>query len=259
MEESVESEKERYAMMEIPESDMNGEMTEKNINRDYEHFRILAENTPEKLISFKEIIGQARIDAILPRLFELYPAESQFEPDYRNFYETIIKMDPNPEQNAYITVDKFLMDQEGETDEPPTIVSQDVLGYDVETGDPLNLEYFGWDIWLGFKADSDEVAEIGAETFLAHCFYKMTINGYTKEDIMANLERKSGDPKANKMIFGGKRNSVFPGINMANPLDPEGPDNETKKTPSTAREMIFVVALLVIAILIYMYLTGRGR
>ena len=240
--------------MEIPYN----EPVEKEINRNYAHFSMLAETEPEKLISLKDLLGQAGIDSILAKLFELYPAEAGFDSDYRRFYGTLAAMEPNTAQKAYITIDKFLIDSDNdETDieEPANVVRSDMVGFDAETGDDLNLEWFGWDVWLGFLADTDEVAEIGADAFLAYCFYKMTINGYTKEDILANLERKSGDPDANKLIFGSKRNSTFPGINMANPLSQgmeDDPAVKPQKSPFTTVLLAFVILL---AVAVYVLLT----
>jgi hypothetical protein len=214
--------------------------------RDAEWFATLADSDDAgRLATLGELIGRTGFDAVFARLVSLYPGESEFEADYRGFHAALAGLAPDASQDVCVTLDRFPVED--------GVVSVDVVGFDLDGLKPVDLEWYGWDCWLAFRADRDEVEGVGADSFLAHCFYKMTLNGYTREDIRANLERKASEPEPGRELIGGPKSELFPG------LDPDGllsrKSGDRPRPPLTVRQIVVTGLILILAIAAYLLFT----
>jgi hypothetical protein len=214
--------------------------------RDAAYFAELDASEEEgRLVELGELIGRSDFDAVFARLVSLYPGEAEFDADYRGFHSSLAGLQADRSQQVCVTLDRFPVED--------GVVSVDVAGYDLDSGMPADLEWYGWDCWLAFRADAAEVEEVGVETFLAHCFYKMTINGYTREDIRANLERKASEPEPGRELVGGPKSELFPGLDPSGPMSRKSGDRP--RPPLTVRQIVVTTLILFLAIAAYLLLT----
>ena len=66
-----------------------------------------------------------------------------------------------------------------------------VTGIDssIKESSTIALYYCLLEEWASFNINFDEVEKIGKYNYLAHCFYEITFNGYSNEDILNAREK----------------------------------------------------------------------
>ncbi|MHB8065411.1 MAG: DUF6557 family protein [Ruminiclostridium sp.] len=129
-------------------------------------------------------------------LLKFYPDEKEFQDEYKNFYNKLLQLNPTKSKYALITIEK-----EPINIDDLLVEIWNVSGMDTESGDKLDLELFSWNDWLSFFVNNNDLQKVGKESYLAHCFYKMTINGFNEDDIKRNIKIKAGETNYNKFLY----------------------------------------------------------
>ncbi len=160
------------------------------------------------LIPLYDIIHQVDYSLVEETLFKFYPDEKDFHNEHKNFYDKLLQLNPTKSKYTLITVEK----------EPINIDNLlveiwNVSGMDTESGDKLNLELFSWNDWLSFFVDNKDLQKIGKESYLAHCLYKMTINGFNEDDIKRNIEIKTEENNYNSFLYNNTKYDSIDAIN----------------------------------------------
>jgi uncharacterized RDD family membrane protein YckC len=160
------------------------------------------------LIPFNDIIRDVNYSLVEEALFNIYPQQEELGEEYKNFYKKLLLLSVTKSRNVLINVDKQLLDIE---DLP--IETWDVSGVDTESGDKLDVDLFNWNHWLAFFVNKKDLQIVCKETYIAHCLYKMTTNGFNEEDIKSNLEISAEESSFNKVLFNTFKSNPLEVIN----------------------------------------------
>lgn len=156
------------------------------------------------LVPFGDIVHQVDYSLVEEALQKFYPDEKEFLSEYKDFYNNLLQLNPTNIKYVLINVEK-----EPINIDDLVVDIWNVFGTDTESGEKLNVELFSWNDWLSFFVDHKYLQEVGNESFLAHCFYKMAINGFNDDDINRNIEIKAGEATYNRFLYNTiKSNSI---------------------------------------------------
>ncbi len=187
------------------------ELESRNINVDdyiaHKRFEYIIEQTDiavSDLVFFTDIITQTDFNLIEEAIFNLYPDDKEFTEEYKSFYAELLQIKPSECNSVLIAIEKQLEDIDDSK-----IELWNVYGLDTKTGENLNLELFEWSKWLTFHVNVNDLEKVGRENYIAHCFYRMTINGFNKEDIKTNLEIKVEKSNYNKFLLNAANSSTL--------------------------------------------------
>ncbi len=175
------------------------------------HFQYIVNRTDismSDLIPFNDIVHQVDYSLVEETLFKFYPDEKDFHDEHKNFYDKLLQLNPTKSKYALITVEKEPIS----IDKLPNEI-WNVSGMDTESGDKLSLELFSWNDWLSFFVNNKDLQNINKESFLAHCLYRMTINGFNEDDIKSNIEIKTEENNYDSFLY---NNTDFNSIDAIN-------------------------------------------
>lgn len=162
-------------------------------------FEYIVKNTDiavDDLVQLKDIIVKPDYSLIEEAFVKNYPDDQEFKEEYKNLYEQLLKMQPTECKNILVTIERQIDDINDSE-----IAIWNINGIDTQTGERKNLELFKWNEWLSFYVNIKNLQEIGMENYIAHCFYKMTINGFNEKDIKRNLEMKATESICDFVTF----------------------------------------------------------
>lgn len=96
---------------------------------------------------------------------------------YRKVFEELSGMKPNGNGHVFLAIQKSA---------DPDIL--DAVGTDKESGAELDLSFLTWPEWLSVRITNDQIVRIGPERIAALALYKMTVNGFDRNDTEKSLE-----------------------------------------------------------------------
>lgn len=153
----------------------------------------------------EEAVTDSMSEYQVPETFQACIKAIDFRAVEKKLYGTFKEPDKAVDQLRLVY--QHLMTLEPETVEPPVylflaqLTSEyvgrypfDVFGIEEGTDEPFGLEIMPWKEWLGLKVYEKTrsfVERLGLDEFVALCLRKMTVLGYTEEEIEAKVAEMS--------------------------------------------------------------------
>ena len=145
----------------------------------------------------EEAASEIKSEYQVPETFQACLKSIDFKAIEKKLYGTFKEPDKVVDQLRQVY--QHLMTLEPETSEPPVymFLAQltneyvgrypfDVFGIEEGTDEPFGLEIMPWKEWLGlrvYEKTRNFVERLGLDEFVALCLRKMTVLGYTEEEI----------------------------------------------------------------------------
>ncbi|NHE58800.1 DUF6557 family protein [Cyclobacterium plantarum] len=137
-------------------------------------------------MTFHELIRRQRWLSIETELNRLYPDQEEQIDAYREVFNQLLEMKPDPSSDIVIRLTEIREEDENYVD---------VDGYHADGrvdplsgNDGLAREFTPWDIWLGMKVDERAFKEFTELEIIAYCLYEMTFFSFDQEEIAEQLE-----------------------------------------------------------------------
>ncbi|MDN3690178.1 DUF6557 family protein [Cyclobacterium jeungdonense] len=137
-------------------------------------------------MTFHELIRRQHWLSVETELNRLYPDQEEQIDAYREVFNQLMEMKPDPSSDIVIRLIEIREEDENYVD---------VDGYHADGSvDPLSgndglaLEFTPWDSWLGMKVDERAFKEFTELEIIVHCLYEMTFFSFDQEEIAAQLE-----------------------------------------------------------------------
>ncbi|GEM_PF-3440778 len=153
----------------------------------------------------EEAASETKSEYQIPETFQACLKSIEFKAIEKKLYGTFKEPDKVVDQLRQVY--QHLMTLEPETSEPPVymFLAQltneyvgrypfDVFGIEEGTDEPFGLEIMPWKEWLGLKVyekTRNFVERLGLDEFVALCLRKMTVLGYTEEEIETKVAEMS--------------------------------------------------------------------
>lgn len=136
----------------------------------------------KKTYKFRDLILQVKFEDVQHILRKEFFVNKELEEKYREVFTQLFVISPSEIDNINIFVDK-------QYDELTNTTSDwDVFGYEVDTNDKFSVDLYYWSDWLSFNVKSDNLNRVGKELFVACCLLKMTVHGFSTEEIENRLD-----------------------------------------------------------------------
>jgi hypothetical protein len=138
------------------------------------------------MITLNDLIAQVKFDDIKKALIENYPNQTRNIEGYEKVFNELQLMTPVARTNENWQLDVHMVNPLFEDEEP----YMDVSGLWLNSTEPEQhwaLEFTPWEEWLSIFVNKQQVETLGKETYVAHCLWEMTFNGFEQETIQDKI------------------------------------------------------------------------
>jgi hypothetical protein len=136
-----------------------------------------SQNTPTTFEGYLKAIDFRQVEK---KLFGTFKESDRNVEKLRDVYQRLLSLNPVVEEPpVYLFLAKLTEEYDGR-------YPFDLFGIEEDSTEPFGLEMMPWNEWLGLKVHDKTrrfVERLGAEEFVALALRKMTVLGYTEEDI----------------------------------------------------------------------------
>jgi len=127
--------------------------------------------------TFRDLIYQVKYEDVQRILRKEFNVNKEIDEKLSKVFTQLLTTVPSQIDNINIIVDKHY-------DELTNTTSDwDVCGYENDSEEKFSVDLYYWNDWLSFNVKSENLNRVGKELFVACCLLKMTIHGFSAEEI----------------------------------------------------------------------------
>lgn len=140
------------------------------------------ESVPE---TFLDCLKSIDFKAIEKKLYGTFKESDRVVEELKTVYQNLMTLKPQAsDPKVYLFIAQL-------TDEYVGRYPFDVFGIEEDSDEPFGLEMLPWNEWLGltvYEKTRSFVTRLGMDEFVALCLKKMTVLGFTEEEIESKID-----------------------------------------------------------------------
>lgn len=138
----------------------------------------------------KEVVLRHSWEAVRETFLRLFPDQEKSINGYEHVYNELGRLVPTSNEGNFVITMRLIEEDEE-------------AYYDISGRKKGDLEFYAldftpWEEWLGFFCDEKSLQAQGELTFIAHCLWEMTFDGFEQSQIQENLDELKKRAEENK-------------------------------------------------------------